>query len=251
MYKHFIEDKKAVFFDFDGTLADTVSFWEEAFEKVVVDAGLSVSDYNSRLSYTGYTLTHKWETFLSVSSIQPQLTIPELIRQTENVFVRLAVENELNVRAGFWELAAELKKRNLTLGLTSNSKRYIIDSMLQLMRLTNVFELIITVEDVSNPKPHREIYSTACKRLNILPNQGLAFEDSVAGATSSSRAGLETVVIWDGSSPQKSYPANIVYFFPDFTALVDNLDKDMTDLIREFVDKVEKNPNPLPENEEI
>jgi beta-phosphoglucomutase-like phosphatase (HAD superfamily) len=66
----------------------------------------------------------------------------------------------------------------------------------------------------------------------------LAFEDSLAGASASTRAGIETVVIWDGSEDQKSYPHEVIYFFPDFTGLAGNLDKDPLTLIQEFSNSI-------------
>ena len=39
MYKRYFEQKKAVFFDLDGTLADTETLWYDAFNNVLTSIG--------------------------------------------------------------------------------------------------------------------------------------------------------------------------------------------------------------------
>jgi beta-phosphoglucomutase-like phosphatase (HAD superfamily) len=62
------------------------------------------------------------------------------------------------------------------------------------------------------------------KVLKIKRGEALVFEDSLSGAQSSNKAGIETVVILDGETPESDYPDNVLLFLPDFLSLPGNLD---------------------------
>ena len=81
----------------------------------------------------------------------------------------------------------------MPIGLATSASIDDITPTLEVFDLTSYFDVILTVESVSNPKPHPEIYLMASERLNILPRQSFAFEDSPTGATAALAAGLQEI----------------------------------------------------------
>ena len=230
-------------FDFNGVLIDSIPLWEEAFKKTVENAGLPLYMYNHNFAKRGYTLADKWTYFLSSIDVVPQVAFNDLVRQTESTFINMAYEQNLDVLDGFYQFAAELKEKNYSLGLVSNSRKFVIDSILEKLKLRDhVFDVIVTSEEVKNPKPKRDIYIAACQRLNILPSKALVFEDSIPGATASTKAGCTTIIIWDGSYERADYPHSIVYFFVDFTPFAGNLDRGLMETVEEFKNLVMEQP---------
>lgn len=80
----------------------------------------------------------------------------------------------------------------------SNSIRStIISSLLKLVPSIDVFKVILSNEDVNQPKPNPEIYIEALKRLNITSSDALVFEDSIVGKAAAIAAGCRVISIVD------------------------------------------------------
>lgn len=79
------------------------------------------------------------------------------------------------------------------IGLATSASIDDITPTLEANRLTKYFDVILTVESVSNPKPHPEIYLSAAERLGITPAASFAFEDSPIGASAAFAAGMKVI----------------------------------------------------------
>lgn len=220
MYKYLIEEKKAVLFDLDGTIADTDFLWKQAFEKILKAVGIYWIGWEELYSPN---LRDRWNEVLSKDSVkakQIKLTSKELMTQTFNEIGQLLSKSTLDVRPGFWSLIYYLKiQRALKLGLVSNSYRVPVEMLLNALGIHETFDLIITGEDVKKTKPNPEIYLTAAKKLGVKPQEALVFEDSTYGAVSAVRAGMDTILIYNGGLPKSYYPREVKLFLPDFTDL--------------------------------
>ncbi|MGH2394051.1 MAG: HAD-IA family hydrolase, partial [Candidatus Limnocylindria bacterium] len=62
-------------------------------------------------------------------------------------------------------------------------------------RLTDVFDVIVTSDDVALSKPAPDIYLLVCQRLGVEPAHVLALEDSAAGVASATAAGLACIAV--------------------------------------------------------
>ncbi len=67
--------------------------------------------------------------------------------------------------------------------------------MLKSAHLFNHFDLIIGNDEVTNPKPHPEIYLTAFVRLGVKPSECIIVEDSPHGVESGKASGAEVYVV--------------------------------------------------------
>jgi sugar-phosphatase len=83
------------------------------------------------------------------------------------------------------------------------------------------------VEDITHPKPAPEIYICAAKRLDLPPEDCLAFEDSIAGVTSARAAGCGLVTVETLYSAQRLGPAIL--------SIKNFLDKRLMDILQSIV----------------
>jgi HAD superfamily hydrolase (TIGR01509 family) len=70
-----------------------------------------------------------------------------------------------------------------------------VDAALTTARLTEVFEVVVTSDDVEQSKPAPDIYRLVCERLGLDPAEVLALEDSSAGVASAKAAGLTVIAV--------------------------------------------------------
>ena len=106
------------------------------------------------------------------------------------------VRGEVNARPGAVELLDGLRQMDdVRLGLASNSPRFLVDEALRSAGFTDIFETIVTADDVEHAKPAPDIYLLACSRLGVLPSEALALEDSASGVTAAKAAGLTCIAV--------------------------------------------------------
>lgn len=87
--------------------------------------------------------------------------------------------------------------RGLTLACCSNSIRSTVLASLSKLAPLTYFSVILSNQDISNGKPHPEIYQRAISMLDVDPSEVLVFEDSTVGKQSAREAGLRIVDVVD------------------------------------------------------
>ena len=61
--------------------------------------------------------------------------------------------------------------------------------------ITDLFDVIVTQDDVNNSKPAPDLFLLAAKKMNIKPNKCLVFEDSQLGIEAANKAGMKSVFV--------------------------------------------------------
>ena len=224
MYKKLIENKKAIFFDLDGTIVDTSWYWTRAVGTVLEKIGIGwITDEHKYVP--GENLEDQWKKLIKDFDIKTDKDVKTLVKETNEEFLKLLnEEEELEATEGFWDFIYEIKnERNLKTALITNSHKDVALPILQKIEAETVFDLIVYGNDVSKPKPSPEIFKKALTDLNLKPQEVLVFEDSLAGTEAAREAGLEVVVIWDERYPEALYKGKVFMFIPDFSSLPGNM----------------------------
>lgn len=81
------------------------------------------------------------------------------------------------------------------MAICSAAFRADITATLTSLGIINCFQVIVSVEDVANPKPDPAPYRLAVARLGATPGSCTAIEDSVAGVTSALNAGCKVLAV--------------------------------------------------------
>lgn len=236
MYKKLIEGKKAVFFDLDGTIVDTGHVWTLAIGAVLESIGINwVTDAHKYES--GRDLVEQWNQLIKTYSINTEKDSVALTKATNEAFLNLLKDTELEVKEGFWPFVYEIKiEKHLKVALLTNSTKNIATEILRKIDAEKTFDLIICGDELKAPKPDPEIFKKGLEVLGLNPNEVLVFEDSLDGSKAASSIKLDTVIIWDGVHNQEKYKGNIRLFLPDFTPLLGNLELNYTEWIERTVE---------------
>jgi HAD superfamily hydrolase (TIGR01549 family) len=238
MLKHYIANKKAVFFDLDNTLVDTQKYWVEAVEnvaKTIPNAYLDLDTYYK----PGQAIKVLWADLDKVYELHLGDKILELTNQTYEEFKKIIADKELKETDGFWELAYYFKaEKKFKLALATGTRRDIADMILSKIEATTVFDFIGTGDDVKRPKPAPDLFLYCAKNLNVKPKEVLVFDDSIYGAQAALKAGMDIIVVWDEKIDKYDYPADVLDFIGDFLYLPEALDKDAMEEIQAHAKKM-------------
>jgi len=224
MYKKYFAEKKSVFFDLDGTIIDSIPYWESACRLVLEEVGEVDIDFSD--IYRGSHLEKFWADTVKTYGLKTELPISELVKRTREKYLNIYKETPLEPRDGFWNLVDELKNiKKWPLALLSNSDRSVAELIIKDLNIREgVFDLIITGDEVKHRKPAPDIYEKALKILKLKGREVLAFEDSLSGAKAAQKAGIDVIAIWEGDVPEPEYPKNVIMFLPDFSSIPGNMD---------------------------
>jgi HAD superfamily hydrolase (TIGR01509 family)/HAD superfamily hydrolase (TIGR01549 family) len=96
---------------------------------------------------------------------------------------------------GIVPLLHDLHGRGYRLGLVTGSARSVVDESLAPTGYTDLFEVIVTGDEVMRGKPDPEPYQIAAGRLGVRPSDCLVIENAPSGIQSAQAAGMACVAL--------------------------------------------------------
>jgi len=186
----------AVIFDWDGTLADTSFVIVESFQKVLSEVGCFVEDeFIERLIGIGPKNTFR-EVLKAKGIPFDDVMLEGLVR--EKITIQLGMTGRISLFDGAIELLNSLCGR-VRMALATMTNRKVIDKLLLEKRLGGYFDAVISVDEVSRPKPNPEIFLRCALRLKARPEDSAVIEDSIFGVKAAKDAGMKCVAIATGA----------------------------------------------------
>jgi HAD superfamily hydrolase (TIGR01509 family) len=186
---------EAVLFDWDGTLADTRRVVVASFQKALREIGYSVNaEFIEQRIGIGSA-----ETFREILRVSGVDFDEALIRRLVGLKVRNEVElgGEVRLFGGAVELLRSLQGR-VKLGLASMSDRVVIDLLLGLMGVRGFFRVVVTADEVVEPKPSPEVFLKCAGELGSNAENCVVVEDSVFGVEAAKAAGMSCIAVLTG-----------------------------------------------------
>lgn len=198
---------KAIVFDFDGIIVDSEPLHYRAFQKVLhpLGAGFPWEAYLEK--YMGFDDRDAFREAFRVAGIPLSDTLlAELVAQKAALFQDVAADG-VSPYPGVIQLIKAVSGV-IPVALCSGALRSDIEPVLGMLSLGAAFDCMVTAEEVPASKPDPASYLLALKKLQqrfpaaaISAAESVAIEDTPAGITSASRAGLKVL------SVTNSYPA--------------------------------------------
>lgn len=197
---------QALIFDVDGTLAETERDGHRiAFNQAFADAGLDwnwdVPTYGRLLAITGgkERLLHYWLSIDAEAAARPDAAgqLAEWHRRKTAHYVRLVADGGIALRPGVARLLHEARDAGLRLAIATTTTPDNVEALLHATLGASgmaMFECIGAGDAVPRKKPDPGIYTWVLERMNLRPEQCVAFEDSTNGLRAALGAGLQTVV---------------------------------------------------------
>jgi HAD superfamily hydrolase (TIGR01509 family) len=187
---------EAVVFDLDGLLIASEEVWDAVREQLVRERG---GRYDAEVQRAMMGMSSlEWSRYLhEVAGVpdSPEEVNAEVVRR-----MLAAYRERLPILPGA-VAAVERAAERFPLALASSSNRELIDAVLELAGIAELFRATVSSEEVPRGKPAPDVYLEAARRLAVAPERCAAVEDSHAGMLSARAAGMRVVAI-----PNPSYP---------------------------------------------
>jgi HAD superfamily hydrolase (TIGR01509 family) len=176
-----------VLFDLDGVLVDATEWHYEALNRALRLFGFDITRYEHLSSYNGLPTRKKLE-MLTVEKGLPS-AIHDMLNRLKQVYTREEILTKCRPAFEKEYMLSRLKREGLRLAVCSNSIRESVRLMVHQSGLTEYFDLLVSNEDVSKPKPDPEIYTTAMSRVGTAPEETLIVEDAPHGIEAARQSG--------------------------------------------------------------
>jgi len=118
----------------------------------------------------------------------------ELQQESDAIFAEL-LDDILAPMPGLFTLLDRIEAAGIPKGVATSSSRNYLKGMLERFELSDRFPMTLGAEDVTNGKPHPEIYLAAAKHLEIEPSAMMVLEDSEAGTRAAAAAGAQIISV--------------------------------------------------------
>lgn len=178
---------KGLIFDCDGTLADTMPLHWRAWQVIAARHRFHFPE----------------DRFYSLGGVPSRDILQMLSREQGVPLDHLAVAHEKE--AEYLPLVAQVEPINAVVGIArenfgkipmavaTGGTRKIIEQVLNHLGIHQLFQTIVTSEDVTRQKPAPDIFLEAARRIGVPPQFCRAYEDTDLGMKAIRAAGMEAV----------------------------------------------------------
>ena len=188
---------RAVLFDLDGTLIDTLPDLHAAACAMLNDLGRPPLPLESIRAYVGRGIPNLIKRVLANSlhvAEDPNPPPPEAVASYRRHYAR---ENGRNAKVypGVLEGLASLRAQGVPLGVVTNKADTFIQPLLEQTGLSGYFEVLVGGDRLPKVKPDPMPLVWACGRLGVSPAETLFIGDSINDALAARAAGCPVFLL--------------------------------------------------------
>ena len=202
---------KAILFDLDGVIIDSMPAMREAFKRAYREVVDSSPDDDSLeplfkryCQYLGYAFYE----------IMDMLELPHSMYEP---FVRHSAEfkDRVLVNDGIISVLDELHASGIKLTVATGKDGYRARDLLDLLDITKYIDIVTGSDEVSRGKPAPDMLIAQMNTLNVIASEAVMVGDSPADITAGKAAGVTTVgVSWGYGSREELSDADILIDHP-------------------------------------
>ena len=180
---------KAVFFDMDGTIADSEKIVWKVTRDFMQKRNIFVTHEEEKLLY-GLIWKESIRRILESRGLEYKQSIKNTLKER---YVR-HLGREVTAVPHIHDLLGRVRD-NFKVGLATNSRHREVDIIFKKLEFDSYFDIKLARDNVKNVKPHPEIYLKGAGIFGVDPSECVVFEDSIVGITAAKSAGMKCVAI--------------------------------------------------------
>ncbi len=214
---------RALIFDLDGTLVDTVYAHVVALQQALAEAGLDVAGWriHRRIGMSGglFTRALAREVGRSLSTAEQE----QVQRRHGEIYRRLAPERK--PLPGARELVGWLEDNGVPFGIATSGRRPEIDASLAVLGLPPDV-VVVSRDDVLRAKPEPDLFLACQERMGVRREDVYVVGDAVWDLLAARRAGMLSVGLLSGGyGVDELLHAGAFRVYRDPRELLDSLDE--------------------------
>ncbi len=184
---------KGAIFDLDGTLLDSMGFWDNLGENFLVSQGKEPRE-DFREKY--YVLSPRETAQMLIDEYDVPGTPDEIIERMDGA-AEVFYTNEVQTKPHAVELLEKLRAAGIKMALATATDRRLVEIAVNRLDIKKYFEGIVTCGEVGESKTKPDVYLKALSYIGGEIGETALFEDAVVAAHTAKNAGFYTVGVYD------------------------------------------------------
>lgn len=184
---------KAVLFDLDGTLVDTMEAFHLMVNSLLKSFNKPERSFSENVKLVGKPSKTIVETIVNETGLG--LSMEEFSRIMFREWVYTYMPKHGKPYPDSLKVLRELKKRGYLLGVVSNTSREELPHYLNSFEIGGFFSVAVSSGDVENPKPSPEPVLKAVGKLNLKPREAVMVGDRPEDIEAGKAAGTYTIAV--------------------------------------------------------
>lgn len=210
---------KAVLFDLDGTLVDSMWMWGAIDVEYLGRHGLEVpAGLQQAIEGMSFSETAIY--------FKERFCLPDSLDVIKAEWISMSREkyaHEVPLKLGAREFLEYLKAHGIKAGIATSNGRELLDAVVEGQKMTPYFQCLMTSCEAGAGKPAPDIYLKVAAELGVAPEDCLVFEDTPAGAQAGKAAGAKVCSIYDDYAKARQAENRRLadYYIHDFYQVLD------------------------------
>ena len=188
-----LENIKAVIFDLDGTLVDSMWMWRDIDIEYLGRFGVPLPETLQK-DISGMSFSETAVYFKETFHIPDDI---EKIKQDWNDMAFYKYTHEVPLKPGAAEFLKRLKIQGIRTGIATSNSKELVEAAVKSLNISGYLDEIHTSCEVAKGKPAPDIYLLVAECLGVEPKNCLVFEDIPEGILAGKRAGMKTCAVED------------------------------------------------------
>lgn len=193
---HLLEGKKAILFDLDGTLVDSMWMWGAIDVEFLGKYGYTCPpDLQRAIEGMSFTETAVY--------FKERFALPLTLEEIKACWVEMSIEKyrrEVPLKRGARDFLCYCLEHRIKTAIATSNGREMVEAVVKSLEIGPAIDVIVTACEVAAGKPAPDIYLEAARRLSVSPEECLVFEDIPAGIQAGKNAGMPVIAVEDDFS---------------------------------------------------
>lgn len=188
-----------VIFDMDGLMFDTERIALDSWKKAATFYNHEIHE-DILYEVIGTNLNKTKEIFVKrYGDIFP---IDDILKKRFDMAEEVMRLQGVPIKDGLIELIDFLKKENKKIAVATSTSMRRAKNLLNMAGVLEKFDYILCGDEISNSKPHPEIFLKVAEKLNCNPEKCIVLEDSEPGIMAAYEANMIPILIVDIKEPK-------------------------------------------------
>ncbi|HEY9239042.1 MAG TPA: HAD family phosphatase [Burkholderiaceae bacterium] len=207
---------KALLFDLDGTLIDSMPHHQSAWDAWYARRGLPMNSADFFAATAGRSNAEILADLFPAQSVAEHVAMAD----EKDALYREIAARSLALIGGAKAFVEAARAQELRMAVCTASTLPNMALAFQLHGIDGWVEHVVSPADGLRGKPHPDIFLEAARRLGVDPHDCVVFEDAPLGVEAARRAGMQAVALTTTLAPEHFTAFdNLIAIAPDFTTL--------------------------------
>ena len=184
---------EAAIFDLDGTLLNSMNVWEQIDIEFLQKRGLPVpADYVVEICARSFEEAAQY----TIELFGLPETIDDIIKEW-NVMAAYEYAYNVKIQSYAMDYLLQLKSRGIKLAVATGLPKELFIPCLKNNSVLHLFDVLCSTDEVRHGKECPDVFELAAKRLRVVPERCIVFDDVLPAIKSAKMANMIACGIYD------------------------------------------------------